>query len=71
MRPHLAVVTGANRGLGLETGRELASRGWRVVLAARRPVESEAAAAALRRAGRDAVAWPLTRGERRGAGHRR
>jgi len=33
----VAVVTGANRGLGLQTAKELASRGWQVVAAARRP----------------------------------
>jgi NAD(P)-dependent dehydrogenase (short-subunit alcohol dehydrogenase family) len=31
----VAVVTGANRGLGLETGRELAALGWSVVLTGR------------------------------------
>jgi len=35
----VAVVTGANRGLGLQTVRELVGRGWRVVAAARRPGE--------------------------------
>jgi NAD(P)-dependent dehydrogenase (short-subunit alcohol dehydrogenase family) len=30
-----ALVTGANRGLGFETAKELASRGWNVVIAAR------------------------------------
>src|SRR5262245_17016062 len=30
-----ALITGANRGLGFETARELASRGWIVVIAAR------------------------------------
>ena len=39
-----ALVTGANRGLGLETARELARRGYRVVLTARD--EKKAAAAA-------------------------
>ncbi|MBU6470647.1 MAG: SDR family NAD(P)-dependent oxidoreductase [Gammaproteobacteria bacterium] len=33
----IAVVTGANRGLGLETARQLASRGLHVILTARNP----------------------------------
>ncbi len=33
--PHLAVITGASRGLGLETARELAERGHHVVITAR------------------------------------
>jgi NAD(P)-dependent dehydrogenase (short-subunit alcohol dehydrogenase family) len=32
---YVALVTGGNRGLGLEVGRQLASRGYRVVLGAR------------------------------------
>lgn len=58
MRSHLAVVTGANRGLGLETSRRLAHRGWSVILAVRREPEGGAAAASLAAAGR-ARAWPL------------
>jgi NAD(P)-dependent dehydrogenase (short-subunit alcohol dehydrogenase family) len=43
----VAVITGANRGLGLETGRELAALGWSVVLTARDDEALTAAASAL------------------------
>jgi carbonyl reductase 1 len=48
--PHapLAVVTGGNRGLGHETCRQLAQRGYRVLLTSRDTGEGETAAAALR-----------------------
>lgn len=42
-----AVVTGAYRGLGLETVRQLAGRGYRVVLTARRDAEGRTAAERL------------------------
>jgi len=41
----VALVTGGNRGLGLETGRQLVRRGWRVILAARDEAKGRAAAA--------------------------
>jgi NAD(P)-dependent dehydrogenase (short-subunit alcohol dehydrogenase family) len=44
----VAFVTGANRGLGLETARELGKRGIIVVLGSRDPKKGEAAAAKLR-----------------------
>ena len=44
----VAVVTGANRGLGLETVRSLARRGYRVWLTGRDHESSEQAAAELR-----------------------
>jgi carbonyl reductase 1 len=44
----IAVVTGANRGLGLETAHSLAKRGYRVWLTGRSPQQAEAAAAKLR-----------------------
>lgn len=59
MDHHLAVVTGASRGLGLETARRLVARGWRVILATRRGPEGDAAAASLAAAGGDARAWAL------------
>ena len=46
-----ALVTGANRGLGLETCRQLGDRGYRVFLAARSSPDGEAAAAELARSG--------------------
>jgi carbonyl reductase 1 len=39
----IALVTGANRGLGLETARELARRNWTVLLAARDDKRGKAA----------------------------
>jgi len=53
MDKKVAVVTGGNRGIGLEIGRQLADRGLRVLLAARDRARGEKAAAALRGAGLD------------------
>jgi NAD(P)-dependent dehydrogenase (short-subunit alcohol dehydrogenase family) len=47
----IAVVTGANRGLGFETARQLARHGCRVVLTGRRAPQTEAAAERLRHEG--------------------
>jgi NAD(P)-dependent dehydrogenase (short-subunit alcohol dehydrogenase family) len=41
----VAVVTGANRGIGLEVCRQLAARGFTAVLGSRDPAKGEAAAA--------------------------
>lgn len=43
----VAVVTGANRGLGLETCRRLAERGYRVILCSRDSAKGRTAAAPL------------------------
>ena len=54
----VAIVTGASAGIGAATARELARRGARVVLAARRVDELEAQAQAIRDAGGEAMAIP-------------
>ncbi len=43
----IALVTGANRGIGVEVCRQLAARGWRVLLGARDLAKGQAAASAL------------------------
>ena len=45
----VAVITGANSGIGFHTARQLAAHGARVVLACRRPDSGEAAAERIRR----------------------
>ncbi|MBR0555498.1 SDR family NAD(P)-dependent oxidoreductase [Ciceribacter sp. L1K23] len=52
----VAVITGAGRGLGLETGRRLAERGYRVVLTGRQMDAVKAAATGI---GDDALAVEL------------
>ena len=49
----IAVVTGGNRGMGLETCRQLGRRGARVVLTSRDPEKGEAAAGRLQGEGLD------------------
>jgi NAD(P)-dependent dehydrogenase (short-subunit alcohol dehydrogenase family) len=55
----VALVTGANRGIGLEVARQLASRGLHVILAVRDRGLGEKAARTLRDDGLDVVAEPL------------
>jgi NAD(P)-dependent dehydrogenase (short-subunit alcohol dehydrogenase family) len=55
----VALVTGANKGLGLEIARQLGQKGLCVVLGARDATKGEAAAAALRKEGVDAHAVKL------------
>jgi len=55
-----AVVTGANRGIGLEVARGLAGKGARVVLAVRRTERGEAAAAAIQAASPGALLEVMT-----------
>jgi len=61
----VALVTGANKGIGREIARQLAHRGFTVVVAARDPRRGEAAAAAIREEGGDARAAlvDVTRGD--------
>lgn len=49
MRKNIAVVTGANRGLGREVALALAKAGFSVVLACRNTIEAEKARQAIRR----------------------
>jgi len=53
--PKLALITGGNRGLGLAAARELARRGYRVLLTARDHERAEQAASALRAEGLDVL----------------
>src|SRR5437667_11986392 len=48
---NIAFITGANRGLGLETARELGKQGITVVLGSRDAKKGEAASETLRNAG--------------------
>lgn len=54
-----ALITGANRGLGLEAARQLAQIGFTVIIGARDADKGEAAAAQLRESGFDASAVQL------------
>jgi NAD(P)-dependent dehydrogenase (short-subunit alcohol dehydrogenase family) len=55
----VAVVTGANRGLGLETSRQLAALGYLILLTARREPEGRAAAEQLAAQGLSVRFHPL------------
>ncbi|CDH43423.1 MAG: SDR family oxidoreductase [Candidatus Competibacteraceae bacterium] len=55
----VAVVTGANRGLGLETARQLAKRDLRVILTSRNPGKGEMALEKLLAEGLDVLFQPL------------
>ncbi|MBV8549786.1 MAG: SDR family oxidoreductase [Acidobacteriaceae bacterium] len=67
---NVALVTGANRGLGLETARQLAQKGVTVVLAARKLASAEEAAAKLKSEGLNdiyAIQLDVTKGSERSA----
>jgi NAD(P)-dependent dehydrogenase (short-subunit alcohol dehydrogenase family) len=49
----VALITGANKGVGLETARQLGALGIRVLLGVRDPKKGEAAAAEMKKAGID------------------
>jgi NAD(P)-dependent dehydrogenase (short-subunit alcohol dehydrogenase family) len=51
-----ALVTGSSRGLGFEVAKQLAARGYRVIVTSR---DENAAAAAAKKIGRDAIAHAL------------
>ena len=54
MKPAIALVTGANKGIGLETARQLAARGVTVLAGARDEVRGRQAERPLRDGGADA-----------------
>jgi NAD(P)-dependent dehydrogenase (short-subunit alcohol dehydrogenase family) len=55
----VAFITGANRGIGFETARELAENDVTVIMGARDKTKGEAAAEKLKEKGLDAIFFPL------------
>src|SRR5262245_7120984 len=58
IRGQVAIVTGASSGIGAATARELARRGAKVALAARRAIELETLATEIKTAGSQALVVP-------------
>ena len=58
-RGHIALVSGANRGLGAETARQLAARGMAVVIGSRDPEKAERTKHAVEREGGEGSVLPL------------
>ncbi|MGY1489622.1 SDR family NAD(P)-dependent oxidoreductase [Methylobacillus pratensis] len=59
----VALITGANRGIGFETAKELGEQGIQVILAVRDPVGGEAAAEKLQALGIKAAVVPYEAGK--------
>jgi NAD(P)-dependent dehydrogenase (short-subunit alcohol dehydrogenase family) len=64
-QPHVALVTGANRGLGLETARQLLTKGLRVALSGRDEAATERARRGLSDLSVNAIAVRLDVTDRR------
>lgn len=58
-QPKIVLITGANRGIGLETGRQLARRGCHVVIGARDEESGRQAAETIDASGGQATFLPL------------
>ncbi|RBL92064.1 SDR family NAD(P)-dependent oxidoreductase [Chitinophaga flava] len=59
MSAKIALITGANRGLGLEAARQLLQKGVKVILTARDPIKGEAAVRSLQHEYPHAAFLPL------------